>query len=194
VSDVYQDLFCEGTFTGKGIYEVAVFERAIEGRFPINALLSHDLIEGSFARAGLVTDIEVFDDYPMRYLTASRRLHRWVRGDWQIAPWLRTYVPGTDGPGVNPLSSISRWKILDNMRRSLSPVALFAWLVLGWLVLPNAGVAWALSVFLAMAAPWGIPLALSILRPPRGESWAPYYAALLRDASLSVQQFASASS
>ncbi|CAN5921101.1 hypothetical protein BH11GEM2_BH11GEM2_14870 [soil metagenome] len=190
VSDVYQDLFCEGTFTGKGIYEVAVFERAIEGRFPINALLSHDLIEGSFARAGLVTDIEVFDDYPMRYLTASRRLHRWVRGDWQIARWLSTQVPGTDGPGLNPLSSISRWKILDNMRRSLSPVALFLWLVVGWLVLPNAGVAWALSVFLAMSAPWAIPLVLSILRPPRGESWAPYYAALLRDASLSVQQFA----
>ncbi|MDQ2666331.1 MAG: carbohydrate-binding protein [Gemmatimonadota bacterium] len=189
VSDVYQDLFREGTFTGKGIYEVAVFERAIEGRFPINALLSHDLIEGSFARAGLVTDIEVFDDYPMRYLTASRRLHRWVRGDWQLAPWLRTKVPGTDGPSVNPLSSVSRWKILDNMRRSVSPVALFVWLVVGWTVLPNPGVAWAFSVLAAMAAPWAIPLALSILRPPRGESWAPYYAALLRDASLSLQQF-----
>ncbi len=189
VSDVYQDLFREGTFTGKGIYEVAVFERAIEGRFPINALLSHDLIEGSFARAGLVTDVEVFDEYPMRYLTASRRLHRWVRGDWQLAPWLRSNVPGTDGPTVNPLSSISRWKILDNMRRSVSPVALFVWLVMGWTVLPNAGVAWAFSVLAAMAAPWAIPLAPAILRPPRGESWAPYYAALFRDASLSVQQF-----
>ena len=189
VSDVYQDLFGEGTFTGKGIYEVAVFERAIEGRFPVNALLSHDLIEGSFARAGLVTDIEVFDDYPMRYLTASRRLHRWVRGDWQLAPWLRGRVPGTDGPTVNPLSTVSRWKILDNMRRSMSPVALFTWLVVGWVTLPNAGVAWAFAVMAAMAAPWGIPLALAILRPPRRESWAPYYAALLRDASLSVRQF-----
>ncbi|CAN5166436.1 hypothetical protein BH09GEM1_BH09GEM1_23090 [soil metagenome] len=189
VSDVYQDLFCEGTFTGKGIYDVAVFERAIAGRFPVNALLSHDLIEGSFARAGLVTDIEVFDDYPMRYLTASRRLHRWVRGDWQLAPWLRDSVPGTDGPTVNPLSTVSRWKILDNMRRSVSPVALFAWLVAGWMALPNAGVAWAVAALAAMAAPWGIPLALGILRPPRRESWAPYYAALLRDASLSLQQF-----
>ena len=189
VSDVYQDLFQEGTFTGKGIYEVAVFERAIAGRFPINALLSHDLIEGSFARAGLVTDVEVFDDYPMRYLTASRRLHRWVRGDWQLAPWLHSEVPGTDGPGVNPLSSISRWKILDNMRRSLSPVALFAWLLIGWTVLPNAGAEWALAALAAMAAPWAIPLMVSILRPPRGESWTPYYAALFRDASLSLQQF-----
>ena len=190
VSDVYQDLFCEGTFTGKGIYDVAVFERAIAGRFPDNALLSHDLIEGSFARAGLVTDVEVFDDYPTRYLTATRRLHRWIRGDWQLAPWLRGDVPGPDGSTINPLSSISRWKILDNMRRSVSPIALFAWLIAGWTVLPNAGVAWALMVLAAMTAPWGIPLAIALLRPPRGESWTPYYAALLHDASLSVQQLA----
>ena len=188
VSDVYQDLFAEGTFTGKGIYEVAVFERAIAGRFPPNALLSHDLIEGSFARAGLVTDIEVFDDYPTRYLTATRRLHRWIRGDWQLAPWLRDHVPGNDGRTINPLSSVSRWKILDNMRRSVSPIALFAWLVAGWTVLPNAGVVWALYVLAAMAAPWAIPFAVGLLRPPRGESWTPYYAALFRDASLSLQQ------
>ncbi|MEP6990885.1 MAG: glucoamylase family protein [bacterium] len=190
VSDVYQDLFAEGTFTGKGIYEVAVFERATAGRFPDNALLSHDLIEGSFARAGLVTDVEVFDDYPTRYLTASRRLHRWIRGDWQLFPWLLDEVPGNDGATLNPLSSVSRWKILDNMRRSVSPVALFGWLVAGWTVLPNAGSEWAFVVLLAMLAPWGIPLAVSLLRPPRGESWAPYYAALLRDASLSAQQLA----
>src|SRR5678816_4483534 len=138
VSDVYQDLFGEGTFTGKGIYDVDVFRRATDGRFPENALLSHDLIEGAFARAGLVTDIEVFDDYPMRYLTATRRQHRWIRGDWQLAPWLRDTVPGEEGPTINPLTSISRWKILDNMRRSFSPIALFAWIVAGWTVLPDA--------------------------------------------------------
>ena len=88
VSDVYQDLFAEGTYTGKGIYDVAAFERATAGRFPENSLLSHDLIEGSFARAALVTDVEVFDDYPTRYLTATRRLHRWLRGAWQLLPWL----------------------------------------------------------------------------------------------------------
>ena len=188
VSDVYQDLFAEGTFTGKGIYDVAVFEQAIAGRFPENALLSHDLIEGSFARAGLVTDVEVFDDYPTRYLTATRRLHRWIRGDWQLAPWLRDEVPGTNGRTINPLSSISRWKILDNMRRSISPMALLAWLVVGWTVLPGSHVVWALTTLAAMAAPWAIPLFLSALRPPRRESWTPYYAALLRDASLAVRQ------
>jgi cyclic beta-1,2-glucan synthetase len=190
VSDVYQDLFSEGTFTGKGIYDVAMFEKATEGRFPENALLSHDLIEGSFARAGLVTDVEVFDDYPTRYLTATRRLHRWIRGDWQLAPWLGNDVPGPTGQTTNPLSSISRWKMLDNMRRSLSPVALLAWIVAGWTVLPNAGVRWAVAAAVAMAAPWLIPLLLSAVRPPRGESWGPYYRALLRDASLAIRQFA----
>ena len=189
VSDVYQDLFGEGTFTGKGIYEVAVFERAIAGRFPENALLSHDLIEGAFARAGLVTDVEVFDDYPTRYLTATHRQHRWIRGDWQLAPWLRRDVPGAKGPTLNPLSLISRWKILDNMRRSVSPIALFVWIVAGWTLLPGAGVRWAIVALAAMAAPWGIPFLLSLLRPPRGESWGPYYAALLRDALTSVRQF-----
>ncbi|MEP6730154.1 MAG: glucoamylase family protein [bacterium] len=189
VSDVYQDLFGEGTFTGKGIYEVAVFERAITGRFPENALLSHDLIEGAFARAGLVTDIEVFDDYPTRYLTATRRQHRWIRGDWQLAPWLRSEVPGEDGHTLNPLTAISRWKILDNMRRSLSPIALFAWIVIGWTALPGAGAMWALLALAAMAAPWGIPLLVALLRPPRGESWGPYYAALMRDAAISLRQF-----
>jgi cyclic beta-1,2-glucan synthetase len=189
VSDVYQDLFGEGTFTGKGIYDVALFERATEGRFPDNSLLSHDLIEGSFARAGLVTDIEVFDDYPARYLTATRRLHRWIRGDWQLAPWLRSEVPGAEGRTINPLSSVSRWKILDNMRRSFSPIALFAWLIAGWTVLPNAGIVWALIAFAAMAAPWGIPPLIALLRPPRGASWTPYYAGLMHDVSLSAQQF-----
>ncbi len=189
VSDVYQDLFGEGTFTGKGIYEVAVFERAIAGRFPENALLSHDLIEGAFARAGLVTDIEVFDDYPTRYLTATRRQHRWIRGDWQLVRWLRSEVPGEEGQTINPLTSISRWKILDNMRRSLSPIALFAWIAAGWTLLPHPGLGWALLALAAMAAPWGIPFVLALLRPPANESWGPYYAALLRDASISVRQF-----
>ena len=189
VSDVYQDLFGEGTFTGKGIYDVAMFERATAGRFPENALLSHDLIEGSFARAGLVTDIEVFDDYPTRYLTATRRSHRWVRGDWQLAPWLGNDVPGPSGQTINPLSSISRWKILDNMRRSVSPIAMLAWILAGWTILPNAGLAWAMAAAGAMAAPWFIPLLVALLRPPRGESWGPYYRALARDASLSMRQF-----
>ncbi|MEO7711606.1 MAG: glucoamylase family protein [Gemmatimonadaceae bacterium] len=190
VSDVYQDLFAEGTYTGKGIYDVAVFERATAGRFPENSLLSHDLIEGSFARAALVTDVEVFDDYPTRYLTATRRMHRWIRGDWQLLPWLVSEIPGPRGRGVNPLAPVSRWKMLDNMRRSVTPVLALAWLVAGWTVLPNAGVSWSLTMLAAFAFPWYAPLLVAAVRPPRGESWWPYYAGLLHDLSSSAQQFA----
>ncbi len=190
VSDVYQDLFGEGTYTGKGIYDVAVFEHATAGRFPENALLSHDLIEGSFARAALVTDVEVFDDYPTRYLTSTRRLHRWIRGDWQLLPWLNSIVPGPRGRGANPLAPLSRWKILDNMRRSLTPVTMLAWLAAGWSLLPGSGIAWTAAVFAAFAFPWYAPLAVAALRPPRGESWRPYYAGLGHDASKVLLQFA----
>ena len=190
VSDVYQDLFAEGTYTGKGIYDVAAFERATAGRFPENSLLSHDLIEGSFARAALVTDVEVFDDYPTRYLTATRRLHRWLRGDWQLLPWLVSEIPGPRGRGVNPLAPVSRWKMLDNMRRSITPVLTLAWLLAGWTVLPNAGPIWTFVTLAAFGFPWYAPLVVAALRPPRGESWRPYYAGLAHDVSSSVQQFA----
>ncbi|HUQ45849.1 MAG TPA: glucoamylase family protein [Gemmatimonadaceae bacterium] len=190
VSDVYQDLFAEGTYTGKGIYDVAAFEQATAGRFPENSLLSHDLIEGSFARAALVTDVEVFDDYPTRYLTATRRMHRWIRGDWQLLPWLVSEIPGPRGRGVNPLAAVSRWKMLDNMRRSVTPVLTLAWLLAGWTVLPNAGLEWTLTAMAAFGFPWYAPLIVAALRPPRGESWRPYYAALSHDVSSSVRQFA----
>ncbi|MFI5256908.1 MAG: glucoamylase family protein, partial [Gemmatimonadales bacterium] len=188
VSDVYQDLFAEGTYTGKGIYDVAVFEHATAGRFPENALLSHDLIEGTFARAALVTDVEVFDDYPTRYLTATRRLHRWIRGDGQLLPWLASIVPGPRGRGLNPLTPLSRWKILDNMRRSLTPIAVLAWLVAGWTLLPHAGLAWTAVTIAAFAFPWYGPLVVAIFRFPIGESWRPYYAGLMHDASSSARQ------
>ena len=190
VSDVYQDLFAEGTYTGKGIYDVAAFEAATAGRFPENALLSHDLIEGSFARAALVTDVEVFDDYPTRYLTATRRMHRWIRGDWQLLPWLVSEIPGPRGRGVNPLAPVSRWKMLDNMRRSLTPALTLAWLVAGWTVLPHAGLTWALVTLAAFGFPWYAPFIVAALRPPRGKSWRPYYVGLAHDLSSSVQQFA----
>src|SRR5687767_159519 len=124
VSDVYQDLFHEGSFTGKGIYDVDAFERATRGRFPENRLLSHDLIEGNYARAGLVTDITVYDDYPTRYLTWTRRKHRWVRGDWQLLQWITRWVPGPAGSEPNRLSLLSRWKLFDNLRRSVVEIAL----------------------------------------------------------------------
>ena len=119
VSDTYQDLFGEGIFTGKGLYDVDAFMAALEGRVPENALLSHDLFEGLHARAALVSDVEVVDDYPSSVLAHARRQHRWVRGDWQILFWLFPIVPTRAGLERNRLPLISRWKILDNLRRSL---------------------------------------------------------------------------
>ena len=92
-SDVYQDLFAEGSFTGKGLYDVDTFQAALEGRVPDNSLLSHDLFEGLYARAALVSDIELLDDYPAQYDTYAKRQHRWTRGDWQIMRWLLPRVP-----------------------------------------------------------------------------------------------------
>ncbi len=137
VSDVYQDLFNEGIFTGKGLYDVDAFVASLEGRVPENALLSHDLFEGLYARTALVTDVEVVDDYPSSVLAHARRQHRWVRGDWQILWWLFPFVPSRTGLQRNRLPLVSRWKILDNLRRSLMAPATVALLLLGWTVLPG---------------------------------------------------------
>ena len=145
VSDVYQDLYGEGSFTGKGIYDVDAFEQATRGRFPENTLLSHDLIEGSYARAGLATDIQVFDDYPSRYLAYARRKHRWIRGDWQLLRWLGRWVPGPDGRERNRLSLLSRWKLFDNLRRSLLEIAQLAFFVAGWTIFPGSPLRWTRS-------------------------------------------------
>ncbi len=120
-SDVYQDAFGEGSFTGKGIFEIAVYRAVLQERIPTNTLLSHDLLEGSYLRTGFASDIEVFDDYPTTYPSNSSRLHRWIRGDWQIARWLLPTVPTENGTEHNPLTGIQKWKILDNLRRSLYP-------------------------------------------------------------------------
>jgi cyclic beta-1,2-glucan synthetase len=142
-SDVYQDLYGEGIFVGKGIYEVDTLHRVLDRRFPRNALLSHDLMEGAYARAGLVSDIEIIEDYPSHYSAHNRRKHRWMRGDWQISGWLLPMVPEESGERVpNPLSVVSRWKILDNLRRSLVEPAIFALFLLGWLSLPGGAAAW----------------------------------------------------
>ena len=190
VSDVYQDLYGEGSFTGKGIYDVAAFELATRGRFPENTLLSHDLIEGNYARAGLVTDIVVYDDYPTRYLSFALRRHRWIRGDWQLLPWLRRRVPGPDGLEPNRLSLLSRWKILDNLRRSLVEPAWLLFFFAGWLLLPGEPLRWTLLALGAMAAPHIVALLLVVLRPPRGKSLRAWYTPIVGDAATSVQQLA----
>ena len=139
VSDVYQDVFDEGSFIGKGIYDVDAFERALNGRFPANRILSHDLLEGCYARAGLLSDAEVYEDFPARYGADVARRQRWIRGDWQLVGWLRRRVQGPDGRRErNPLSMLSQWKVFDNLRRSLTPAALTLLLLLGWTVLSSA--------------------------------------------------------
>lgn len=126
VSNVYQDLLQEGSFIGKGIYEVDIFEEALNNRFPENRILSHDLLEGCYTRSGLISDVQLYEEYPSGYLADMKRRHRWVRGDWQIARWLFRRVPGIGKrTQKNPLSSLSRWKIFDNLRRSLVAPALF---------------------------------------------------------------------
>ena len=146
VSDVYQDLFSEGSFIGKGIYEVDAFERVLAGRCPENRILSHDLLEGCYARAGLLSDVQLYEENPSSYIVDVNRRHRWIRGDWQLAGWLLPRVPG---PGArrqkNPLSGLSRWKLFDNLRRSLVPSALTLMLLLGWTVLSPYWL-WTLSV------------------------------------------------
>ena len=138
VSDTYQDAFREGSFIGKGIYDIDAFERALRGRLPDNAILSHDLLEGCYARSGLLSDVELIEDYPSTYRSDVRRRHRWIRGDWQIADWITPRVPDRDGAGVqNPLPLLSRWKVFDNLRRSLVPPALTCLLILGWTALPS---------------------------------------------------------
>jgi len=137
VSDVYQDVFREGSFIGKGIYDVDAFERAIQRRFPENAILSHDLIESLHARSALISDVELYEEHPSRYNADIKRRHRWIRGDWQIAQWLLPRVPGPDSRNIaNPLSGLSQWKIFDNLRRSLVPTALTLLLLGSWFIFP----------------------------------------------------------
>jgi cyclic beta-1,2-glucan synthetase len=165
VSDVYQDLFGEGIFAGKGIYEVSILHEVLDRRFPRNALLSHDLIEGSYARAGLVTDIEIIDDYPSHYSAHTRRKHRWVRGDWQIAQWLFSKVPDESGGYVpNPINTISRWKILDNLRRSLVEPVTFLLFLLGWLILPGGALYWTVASLVLLLLPVFVQLAFNLGR------------------------------
>jgi cyclic beta-1,2-glucan synthetase len=171
ISDVYQDLYGEGIFTGKGLYEVDVLQQVLDRRFPRNFLLSHDLIEGFYARAGLVTDVEVIDDYPSHVSAYSRRKHRWVRGDWQIVRWLFGRVPDESGHLVsNPISIASRWKILDNLRRSLVEPATFALFIAGWFGLSRGPVFWTLTTLVLLFLPSYVQLLFSLIRAAFAES------------------------
>lgn len=167
VSDVYQDLYGEGIFTGKGIYDVDAMRESLQHRFPENALLSHDLIEGAYARAALVSDIELIDDYPSHFSAYSRRKHRWVRGDWQIMRWMFSTVPDFHGRMIpNPISLVSQWKIFDNLRRSLLEPNTMLLFLAGWVYLPGNPAYWTLWTVAMLLMPSCSNLLFAILFAP----------------------------
>ncbi len=167
-SDVYQDMFAEGSFIGKGIYDVDLFELAFEGLFRDNRILSHDLLEGCYGRSGLISDVSLYEEDPSQYTQDIRRHHRWIRGDWQIAVWIMPFIRDAKGQWAkNRLSALSRWKIFDNLRRSLLPLSLFALLVLGWMVLPNAW-SWTLAITLIILLSPIIASGWHLINKPEG--------------------------
>ncbi len=181
VSDVYQDIFGEGSFIGKGIYDVDAFRQAVDGRFPENLILSHDLLESGYARSALVTDVDLIEEHPASYAQEASRRHRWIRGDWQLAGWLLPRVPGlpaaddsnsaSTGRQPNPLSLLSRWKLLDNLRRSLVPPALLILLAGGWLFGPAPAWLWALLVTAVLFVPSVLSLMIELIRKPEDRDW-----------------------
>ena len=171
VSDLYQDLFGEGIFTGKGLYDVNAFMSALEDRVPENSVLSHDLFEGLHARTALVSDVEVVDDYPSSVLAHARRQHRWVRGDWQILLWLFPVVPTRTGLARNRLPFISRWKILDNLRRSLVAPATIALLLAGWIRLPGNPSVWTAATLAALTFSPSLWLVEAVAGPRPWQPW-----------------------
>jgi cyclic beta-1,2-glucan synthetase len=192
ISDVYQDLFGEGSFAGKGIYDIDAFEAATSGRFPENAILSHDLIEGLYARAGLASDIEVIEEFPSRYDVARAREHRWVRGDWQLLPWIITgradfHFARLRG-GRDRLKALGRWKMVDNLRRSLTPVSIVIALVMGWhLPLPAAAV-WTAFIATSIGVQTFLAIAANLAGNSNNTTQKSHFAALGGDAVLAMAQ------
>ena len=183
VSDVYQDLFGEGSYTGKGIYDVDAFEASLSGRVPENALLSHDLFEGIFARAGLASDIEVVEEFPSRYDVAAKRQHRWTRGDWQLLSWVFGHRTGSQAV---PL--IGRWKMLDNLRRSLLAPATLATVGLSWLLPLSSGMVGTLFVLAVIAIPAFLPTIFAVLPRRTGIRLRNHVRMLVADLRLAATQ------
>ncbi len=188
VSDVYQDLFGEGTYTGKGLYEIDAFEKVMDERVPENSVLSHDLFEGSFTRVALVTDYELIDDYPSDFETFCKRNHRWTRGDWQILPWLFPVVKNAHGKFVrNNLPLVARWKIFDNLRRSLLAPIILVWLWLSWTMLSGSTVVWTAVVLLTMSIPVWAPMFQEIIKR-KNVPWPEHIKTFLRGCRLRIEQ------
>jgi cellobiose phosphorylase len=175
VSNVYQDLFGQGQFVGKAIYDIRAFDAAVSARFPENRILSHDLIEGCHARCGFLSDVELLEDHPERYLADASRRRRWARGDWQIARWLLPRVPGPDKTQrQNLLPMLARWMILDNLRRTLVPAALLAAFLLGWLGDPSEALPWTVLLVAAFLLPDFLRSIRALTFKPRHLSWSTY--------------------
>jgi cyclic beta-1,2-glucan synthetase len=189
ISDVYQDLFKEGSFIGKGIYDVDAFEQSLCNRFPDNRILSHDLIEGCYSRSGLVSDVQLYEEYPSSYQADAKRRHRWVRGDWQIAQWILPFVKGYDGRlHKNPVSSLSVWKIFDNLRRSFVPQALMLMLLYGW-IYSSAPWFWTTAVVLIKILPAFISLVWDLIRKPKDVLFVPHAMFAIRSAISHFAQY-----
>ncbi|OHD67901.1 MAG: cyclic beta 1-2 glucan synthetase [Spirochaetes bacterium RBG_16_49_21] len=190
VSDVYQDLFQEGSYIGKGIYDVDAFERALKGRLPENLVLSHDLLEGCHVRSGLLSDVPLLEEYPSRYSADVNRRQRWIRGDWQIVRWLFPVVPGPGGIiQKNPLSGLSRWKIFDNLRRSLVPLALSFLLILGWTILTPAWL-WSAAVIGIICIPSLLISFMDAITKPDDVLWGQHLSAAMNSAGRRLTELA----
>jgi cyclic beta-1,2-glucan synthetase len=191
VSDVYQDLLGEGSYTGKGIYDVDAFEAALAGRAPEGTLLSHDLFEGIFARAGLVSDIEVVEEFPTRYDVSADRQHRWARGDWQLLPWIfgrRDAASRSRSSSQVPL--IGRWKMVDNLRRTLSAPTAVAALLVGWTLPMRTAALWSAFIVLTIAIPTLLPVIGAIVPRNTGVTLRSHLRALSTDLLLAASQSA----
>lgn len=191
ISDTYQDLFGEGIYTGKGLYVVDTFEASLKDRVPENKLLSHDLFEGIHARTALVSDIEFLDDYPSHYESFARRQHRWIRGDWQIIQWLFSKVPDSKG-GLRPtsLSLISRWKIFDNLRRSLVAPTTLVWFLLGWTILPGHASLWTAIILLMLTLSFYVHTASQLFKFSKNLSLITHMKSLIEDLKTYFAQLA----
>jgi cyclic beta-1,2-glucan synthetase len=188
VSDVYQDLFHEGSFTGKGIYDLDVFEAALAGKVPENILLSHDLFEGIFARSALSTDIELFEEFPFHYEASAARQYRWARGDWQLLTWIIRGRAGAPGEHQFKIPVIGRWKMLDNLRRSLLAPCLFLTLLAGWLIPHVSPWLWTRFVFAMIAFPALIPFLAGLNARLEGISKRSHFHGLFSDFTLGLSQ------
>jgi cyclic beta-1,2-glucan synthetase len=188
-SDVYQDLFAEGSFTGKGIYDVDAFEAALEGKVPENALLSHDLFEGTFARAGLVTDLDLFEEFPANYEVAARRNHRWVRGDWQLLPWILGHAHDAAGRRQRArIPAHARWKMIDNLRRSLAAPSSFSMAVAAWVLPAVPPLLWTCLFLGSVAVPAFIPVLDGLVPRRWGISKRNHFRAVSHDIYVALTQ------